>query len=200
MIRRFALCLILIAASAMFASNPAAAPPTSAPAVTGVVADPTGAIVPGAQVDLVDATGVVAGSCLSGDDGSFHVVPPHTGNFTLVVSEAGFETIKTPVVVAAPASVMAGSVAGRLAATVRVTLPIAALSTNVQVNADASEDLTASEDNHDSAVMSSQDLKSLPIFDNDYAGAMSAFLDDSATATGGSGLIVDGVEANRAKV
>ena len=29
---------------------------------------------------------------------------------------------------------------------------------------------------------------------------MSAFLDDSATATGGSGLIVDGVEANRATV
>ena len=48
--------------------------------------------------------------------------------------------------------------------------------------------------------MTSQDLKSLPIFDNDYATAMSAFLDDSATATGGSGLLVDGVEANRATV
>ena len=29
---------------------------------------------------------------------------------------------------------------------------------------------------------------------------MSAFLDDSATATGGAGLLVDGVEANRATV
>ncbi len=29
---------------------------------------------------------------------------------------------------------------------------------------------------------------------------MSAFLDDSATATGGTGLMVDGVEANRATV
>ena len=74
------------------------------------------------------------------------------------------------------------------------------LATNVQVNADSSEDLTAWEDNHDSSVLSSQDLKTLPIFDNDYATAMSAFLDDSATATGGSGLIVDGVEANRATV
>ena len=199
MIRRFAFCLLLTASPSLFGSGPAAAPPRSNPPVNGVVADPTGAIVPGAQVDLVDTNGSVAGSCHSGGDGTFQLLPPHEGNFTLVVSEAGFETIKTPVVVATPSAV-AGATAGRFAPTLRITLPIASLSTNVQVNADSSEDLTASEDNHDSAVMSSQDLKTLPIFDNDYTTAMSAFLDDSATATGGSGLIVDGVEANRATV
>ncbi len=118
-----------------------------------------------------------------------------------MVSEPGFETTTTPVLIAAPASAVAGAAAsGRFSATLHVILPIAALSTNVHVNAESSEDLTAPEDNHDSSMMSSQDLKSLPIFDNDYATAMSAFLDDSATATGGSGLIVDGVEANRATV
>ena len=86
------------------------------------------------------------------------------------------------------------------AAPLRIVLPIAAVATNVRVTADSSEDLTAPEDNHDSSVMTSDDLKALPIFDNDYATAMSAFLDDSATATGGTGLIVDGVEANRATV
>jgi hypothetical protein len=40
----------------------------------------------------------------------------------------------------------------------------------------------------------------MPIFDNDYATAMSAFLDQNVTATGGAGLLVDGVEANRATV
>ena len=200
MIRRFAFCLLLVSVPALFASNPAAAPPPSAPAVTGVVADPTGAIVPGAQVDLFDSDGTVAGSSHSGGDGTFQLTPPHAGSFTLVISEPGFETIKTPVVIAAPSAPLASSSAGRFAATLRITLPIAGVSTNVQVNADASEDLTAPEDNHDSSVLSSQDLKTLPIFDNDYATAMSAFLDDSATATGGSGLIVDGVEANRATV
>ena len=200
MIRRFALCLLFLVPPVVFGSSPAPVPPPSAAGVNGVVADPTGAIVPGAQVDLVDADGSIAGSCHSGGDGSFLLVPPHAGNFTLVVSEPGFETTKTPVVVPAVASTVASASAGRFAATLRVTLPIAGLSTNVQVNADASEDLTASDDNHDSSVMSSQELKSLPIFDNDYATAMSAFLDDSATATGGSGLIVDGVEANRATV
>ena len=200
MIRRLAICLLLLVPTAVFGSTPAAAPPAGAPGVNGVVADPTGAIVPGAQVDLVDADGSIAGSCHSGGDGSFLLVPPHAGNFTLVVSEPGFETTKTPLVIPAAASTVASASTGRFAATLRITLPIAGLSTNVQVNADASEDLTASEDNHDSSVMSSQELKSLPIFDNDYATAMSAFLDDSATATGGSGLIVDGVEANRATV
>src|SRR5215469_16588703 len=200
MIRLSALALFLAVSPALFASSPAAPPPASAPAVSGVVADPTGAIVPGAQIDLVDTNGTVAGSCHSGDDGSFQVVPPHDGSYTLVVSEPGFETIKTPVVVAAPSAAVTGPSGGRFTASLRITLPIAGLSTNVQVNADASEDLTAPEDNHDSSVMSSQELKSLPIFDNDYSSAMSAFLDDSATATSGSGLIVDGVEANRATV
>src|SRR5580704_6299005 len=151
MIRHFALTLVLLAPPAVFASNPAAMPPTAAPAVNGVVADPTGAIVPGAEVDLVDTSGTVAGSCHSGDDGTFQLAPPHSGNFTLVVSEPGFETTRTPVVVAAPASAVAGAAAaGRFSAILRVTLPIAALSTNVQVNAESSQDLTAPEDNHDS--------------------------------------------------
>ncbi|HEY1984770.1 MAG TPA: TonB-dependent receptor [Terracidiphilus sp.] len=201
MIRPLALLLVLLAPPVVFAANPSSPAPAPAPPVSGVVADPTGAIVPGAEVDLVDADGAVAGSCHSGDDGTFQMVPPHTGSFTLVVSEPGFETIKTPVVVAAPVSAVTGATAAsRFASSLKITLPIAALSTNVRVTADSSEDLTASEDNHDSSVMTSQDLKSMPIFDNDYATAMSAFLDDSATATGGSGLIVDGVEANRATV
>ena len=84
-----------------------------------------------------------------------------------------------------------------MAAPLHITLPIAAVATNVRVNGDTDEDLTASEENHDSSVLTSSDLKALPIFDNDYVTAMSSFLDDSASGTGGSGLMVDGVEANR---
>jgi len=49
-------------------------------------------------------------------------------------------------------------------------------------------------------VMTSSELKSLPIFDNDYASAMSSFLDQNVSDTGGTGLMVDGVESNRATV
>jgi hypothetical protein len=200
MTRPLALALLL-ACSPVFASNPPGTVPPATPPITGVVADPTGAIVPGAEIDLLDADGAMAGSIHSGGDGSFEVVPPHPGSFTLVVSEPGFETIKTPVVIAAPVAATAAAAASHpFAAPMRIVLPIASLSTNVRVSADVNSDLTASDDNQDSSVMTAGDLKALPIFDNDYAGAMSAFLDDSAAATGGSGLIVDGVEANRATV
>ncbi len=190
----------LLVPSTSFAASAAATPPPGTPRVSGVVADPTGAIVPGAEIQLLDADGTVAGSSVSSGDGTFQMVPPHLGNFTLVVSEPGFDTIKTPVVVAATTNAATGATPATRFLNLRITLPIAALSTNVRVTADSSEDLASSEDNHDSSVMTSQELKSLPIFDNDYATAMSAFLDDSATATGGSGLIVDGVEANRSTV
>lgn len=200
MIRRLAFFFAIFAPPVAFAFTPAASPAPSAAPVNGVIADQSGAIVPGADVSLIDTNGDVAGTSRSGDDGTFQVVPPHAGSFTLVVSEPGFETTRTPVI-AAPVSGVAGAAsAARLSATLRITLPIAGLSTNVRVSADSNDDLTAPDENHDSSVLSAQSLKTLPIFDSDYTTAMSAFLDDSATATGGSGLIVDGVEANRATV
>jgi hypothetical protein len=168
--------------------------------VQGVVADPTGAIVPNAEVNLVDVNGAIAGSSHSGGDGNFSVAAPHAGNFTLVISEPGFETVHTTVTIAPSTAAASSTALHTFAAPLHVTLPIAAVATNVRVNADTNEDLTAPEENHDSSILSASELKALPIFDNDYATAMSAFLDDGAAATGGSGLMVDGVEANRATV
>ena len=201
MVRFFAALLLALAPAALFASTESKSAPSPAPPIMGVVADPTGAIVPGAESNLVDENGATAGTYHSSGDGSFALVPPHPGNFTLVISEPGFETIKTPVVIAAPVAAKSGAGPSKpFAAPLKIVLPIAALSTNVRVSADSSDDLTSSEENQDASVMTAGDLKALPIFDNDLAGAMSAFLDDSATATGGSGLIVDGVEANRSTV
>jgi hypothetical protein len=198
MFRLFALAVALGPSVALALNSPTAQPPAGPAAISGVIADATGAIVPNAQIDLVDTNGTVAGSFHSGGDGTFQVLAPHAGSFTLIISEPGFDTVKTPVVVATPAAVASSAAAIHLnAAPLHIVLPIAALSTNVQVNADSNEDLTDSEENHDSSVMTAGDIKQLPIFDNDLQGAMSAFLDDSDTATGGTGLIVDGVEANR---
>ena len=111
--------------SSLQPSSPAAPPP--APSVHGVVADPTGAIVPGAEVDLVDTNGSIAGTCHSGDDGSFQLAAPHAGNFTLVVSEPGFETVTTPVVIAAAGYLCrSGHRRRHLRRTLHIVLPIAA--------------------------------------------------------------------------
>lgn len=200
MLRFSALAVLLLSSCAIFALNNSSSSAKSAPAPTvqGVVADPTGAIVPNAEVDLVDADGSIAGTTKSGGDGNFEMAAPHAGTFTLIISEPGFETVHFPVIV--KPNVVAAPAAHVLAAPLHITLPIAAVATSVRVNGDTNEDLTDPEENHDSSVLTAGDLKALPIFDNDYVTAMSSFLDDSATATGGSGLMVDGVEANRSTV
>src|ERR1700751_5424821 len=199
----FALVVLLLSPALVVAANSSsdsAAKPAPSPTVQGVVADPTGAIVPNAEVDLVNADGSIAGTTKSDEVGNFLMSAPHAGSFTLVISEPGFETVHLPVTVHPNVVSATAPAAHVMAAPLHITLPIAAVATSVRVNGDTNEDLTASEENRDSSVMTSSDLKALPIFDNDYVTAMSSFLDDSATATGGSGLMVDGVEANRATV
>src|SRR3569832_2137776 len=201
MLRFPALAVALLFCAAVLPAATTDSNSKSQPATTvqGVVADPTGAIVPNAQVNLVNADGSIAGTTTSDGVGNFHMSAPHAGSITLVISEPGFETVHFPVTVT-PNVVLAAPAAHVLAAPLHITLPIAAVATNVRVNGDTDEDLTASEENHDSSVLTSSELKELPIFDNDYVGAMSVFLDDSASGTGGSGLMVDGVEANRSPV
>jgi hypothetical protein len=202
MLRFTALIILLLSPAAILADNSSNSSSKPAPATTvqGVVADPTGAIVPNAQVDLVDTDGSVAGTTKSDGVGNFQMAAPHSGSFTLVISEPGFETVHLPVTVRPNVISAAAPAAHVMAASLHITLPIAAVATNVRVNGDTDEDLTASEDNRDSSVMTSSDLKALPIFDNDYVTAMSSFLDDSASGSGGSGLMVDGVESNRVTV
>ena len=67
------------------------------PVVRGTVADPSGAIVPNAEVDLLDGTGAVAATLHSDGEGNFQLLAPALGDYTLVVSEAGFDTVKTVV-------------------------------------------------------------------------------------------------------
>ena len=169
-------CLLparLFCAARLLATSPAA------PALHGSVADPKGGPIAGAEIDLVDTNGAVAVVDHSGDDGSFQITAPHAGSFTLVVSGPGFETVREPVAIAVPvgslasassASIQASKMAGQSPASLRIVLPIAQFATNIQVNAENSEDLTASDVNRDSSVMTAQELKQLPIFDNDYAG------------------------------
>src|SRR5579871_3070126 len=189
--RFFALFVLLLSPVAILAgtsSNPGTKPASST--VQGVVADATGAIVPNAEVDLVETDGSIAVTTKSDGIGSFQMAAPHAGNFTLIISEPGFETVHFPVTVHPNVVSASAPTTHLMAAPLHITLPIAAVATSVRVNGDTNSDLTATEDNRDSSVMTSSDLKALPIFDNDYVTAMSSFLDDSASGSGGSGLMV----------
>jgi len=176
--------------SRTLACDQVATKPTTSLSVRGSVDDPTGAAIPGATLDVLDISGAPSGSFRSGDDGSFVLTVPHAGTYSLVISVTGFTTTRTTVNVSASAP----------PPSLRIVLPLASLSTTVEVNAENNDDLTATDANRDSSVLTKRDLKALPIFDNDYGSAMSAFLDQNVASTGGSGLLVDGVEANHATV
>jgi hypothetical protein len=173
--------------------NGAESAPSAAKVVRGTVADPSGAIVPNAEIDLVDGKGAVAATLHSDGEGNFQLTAPALGDYTLIVSEAGFDTVKT-VVKLAPQG------AAPLPPMLHIVLPISTMATTIQVNGGSSVDLTAPDANSDTSVLSQDDLKALPIFDNDYSTAMSSFMDSGSEGTGGAGLLVDGVEANRSTV
>lgn len=167
----------------------AAPAPTGIAAVTGTVTDATGAIVPGAQVALTNADGVTVASTTTDATGGFRLAPKTAGTYSLLVNIKGFQPFSEAV-----------TVGPRPIATLNVALSVARSVQQVTVSATNSVDLTASDSNGDTSVMTSGELKDLPIFDNDYATAMSSFLDQGDSGTSGSGLLVDGVEANRAMV
>ena len=158
--------------------------------VTGTVADPTGAIVPGAQISLTDATGSTLAITTTDASGSFRLQAQHPGSYTLLVNLTGFQTISKQITISASG----------IPAPLSITLSVAAAVQQVTVSAGSQVDLTASESNGDTAVMTQSDLKDLPVFDNDFVSAMGNFLDSGDAGTAGSGLMVDGVEANRAMV
>lgn len=189
---RTAFLSTLLVCPVAFAAVDTPAAPVSSPAVatiTGIVADPTGAIIPGAQIQLSDATGAVLATTTSDAAGGFRLQPPHQGDYTLTASLQGFKTTTQHLHAGATAS-----------SPLNIVLAVAPAVTQVEVNASTNVDLTASENNGDTSVMTADDLKAMPVFDNDYVTAMSSFLDSGEGSTAGTGLMVDGVEANRALV
>src|SRR5581483_1922660 len=158
----FTASLPVAQALSIAASKPAGPSAAIAP-VTGVVADSTGAIVPGAEVDLLDPNGAVAVASHSDGQGDFHLSAPKAGQYMLVVTAPGFDAVRRPVMVAPPPLPTARvRVPSPITPGLHIILPLAAVATNVQVNADTGADLTAGDENNDTSVMTANDIKALP--------------------------------------
>ncbi|HEY9127004.1 MAG TPA: carboxypeptidase-like regulatory domain-containing protein, partial [Acidobacteriaceae bacterium] len=146
--RYFVVGSLFIAATAAFATPHTTAtlvlgnPPAVAdkPVVRGAVADPSGAIVPGADIQLLDAKGAVAVALKSDGEGNFQLPSLPPGSYTLIISEAGFDTVKKTIILGKQL---------KPSPTLRIVLPISATATTVNVTSDQDVDLTASENNAD---------------------------------------------------
>ncbi len=76
----------------------------------------------------------------------------------------------------------------------RVVLKLTDVRQEVTVNESAGQVSTDSSENLDVVTLDRQMLDNLPIFDQNYVGAMSQFLDPGSIGTGGVTLVVNGME------
>ena len=176
---------IPLLAAAVSAQPPAKAP-AAAPraAVSGRVLDPTRAIIPGARVQLKSADSAILSTATSDSAGHFQLAQPTPGDYHLTVNLPGFTPLDRPL-----------HIARTPLAPLTLTMDLAGVVTSVTVNAERDTLAAEPESNHDSASVSADDIKNLPIFDANIVATLSAFLDTGVSGEGGATLIVDGVES-----
>ena len=153
--------------------------------LTGKVLDPTRAIIPGATVQLQRADGTVVSSAITDSSGHFQLAQPAPGDYHLSVVLPGFTPLDRAL-----------HITRSPLAPLTLTMDLAGVVTSVTVNADENTLAAAPENNGDAATVSTDDMKSLPIFDADIVATLSAFLDAGVAGEGGTTLMVDGVESN----
>jgi hypothetical protein len=179
-VRQFlsAFALILLSGLPVAAQRPAGV------AVSGTVADQTGAVLPNVQIEL-RGTGGQAGSTTTSESGQFQLSPVAPGRYDIVATLDGFQTTTLHV-----------TVGTRPQAAVRITMALAGITQEITVGSGAADVRADATSNLDSSTIDEQALQNLPIFNDDVVGTMSRFLDSSALGTNGVMLIVNGVEVN----
>ena len=156
-----------------------------APAATaglhGVVADPSGAVIPGAAISLTDAQGHTIASAISGSDGSytFASVPP--GTYIVLVNAQGFGTLTTR---SLPLTAGANRVFNPV-------LLIQVQQQNVQVNADVPTVSVDPDANANSLVVKGKDLDALAADPVALSTVLTALAGPAAGPSGGQ-IYIDG--------
>src|SRR5437016_553913 len=171
-------CVLLCAFSALAAAQ-----------ISGSVLDPNGAGVGGAKVTLKRSAGAAIQFTVADSKGGFHIERVAPGDYDLQVEQDKFKT-----------SVSRVHMGEQPPDTLRIVLELAQVQQEVTVTAQMAQVNTNAADNLDTVTLDRSALDNLPIFDQDYIGTMSRFLDASSLGTNGVTLVVDGVEATRAGV
>jgi len=169
----FCSCLVVFSQSAVDRST-----------VTGTVFDQTGAAIAGAKVELQLAEKIQQ-TTVTDQSGVFRFRTVTPAKYKLIVEGSGFET-----------SVVEFELGRQPVPPFQIQLSIAQLHQETTVTPEQSEISSETSDNLNSIAMNTEALQNLPVFDQDYVGTMSRFLDPGGVGTGGVTLIVDGVEAN----
>ncbi len=182
---RAAVTLILWCAATALAG--AQTPPLVA--VSGSVQDQTGAVLPAATIELVNAAGAVVQTASADATGAFRFARVAPGQYELRAGYAGFKP--------ATAKLRVGT---RPIPSQRLVLDLAALAQEITVSNAATEVGAAAGSNVDAITVDQDMLASLPVFDNDFVATMSQFLDAGSIGNGGVTIVVNGMEVSALNV
>jgi hypothetical protein len=157
--------------------------------LTGTVVDPSGAGVAGATITLKGESGGPAITVTSDEAGRFRFAGLSPGRYVVDVA-AGEELspLHRTVTITATNSPL------------KLALALAVVEESVEVTAEEVRPSVDTAANLDTTSLSGTALEQLPVFDQDFVGALSQFLDPASVATDGATIIVDGVEVKKAGV
>ena len=158
--------------------------PAGRNSVSGLVRDQAGAAISGAIVEI-SAGSVPQQSTTTDQSGSFRFNRLPSGKYQLKVRSEGFEVATVEV-----------AVGSQRLSPLQVVMAIASLHQETTVTSEPATISTEATDNKDTVALSEQSLSNLPVFDQDYIGAMSRFLDPGSVGTNGVSLVVNGMEVN----
>ena len=155
--------------------------------ISGMVLDPSGAAIAGADVILLSGDGKELSRITSDQDGNFQFEKLAVGAYKIQAQAAGFRD-----------TIVELKLGSRTASPLRVVLPIAEQNEVVNVaGSDVSLVVTTDvSENQNANNLDRSALDRVPVFDRDYISMLSRFLDDSTIGTNGVSLIVNGIEAN----
>ena len=154
-------------------------------AVTGVVLDQTGAVLPGASVQLVGGGAAVVQSTAADGKGQFRFDRVAAGQYELRAAFEGFKEASTRV-----------RVGTRSPDAQRLVLSLSNLTQEVTVTTGGAEVGANSSNNLDAVAIDQNALEGLPVFDQDYIAMVSRFLDTGSVGSGGATIVVNGMEVS----
>ena len=168
----------------LLVSRGAAGQTAQSVAVTGVVLDQTGAVLPGASVQLVGGGAVVVQSTAADGKGQFRFDRVAAGQYELRAAFEGFKEASTRV-----------RVGTRSPDAQRLVLSLSNLTQEVTVTTGGAE-VGANSNNLDAIAIDQNALEGLPVFDQDYIAMVSRFLDTGSVGSGGATIVVNGMEVS----
>lgn len=178
------LALVLIAVTAVFGQSPA-----GSFEVSGVVLDPSGAVIGGATIVLRrDARGS-SQTQKANQRGEFRFVRIASGAYEIEAQKEGFKPSVTQVTVGAKSPSL-----------LTIVLAIADVREEISVADRPNQVSTSPDENLNVIKLDQATLNHLPMLGNDVIGSVANLLDAGSIGSDGPTIIIDGIEVPAAKV